>query len=57
MSMADFNKKLIHLKTKVNTHVKKIEELQDTMKRIESQLEQNHNEFKKDHVILSNKMD
>jgi len=55
--MADFNKKLIHLKTKVNTHVKKIEELQDTMKRIESQLEQNHNEFKKDHVILSNKMD
>lgn len=57
MSMTDFNKKLMDLEIKVNKHAKKIEECQDTIKRIESQLEHNNNEFKKDHAILSDKVD
>lgn len=38
-------------------HGEKIKALQDTTKRIESQLEQNKNEFKKDQVDLSSKVD
>ena len=48
---------MIDLENKVTKHSNKIKELQDTTKRIESPIEQNHNEFKKDHAILSNKVD
>jgi len=36
MSMAGFNKRLIDLETKATEHGEKIEELQDTTKRIEN---------------------
>ena len=55
--MANFNKKLIDFEAKVTRHGEKIEALQDATKRIESQLEQNKNEFKKNQENLSCKVD
>lgn len=57
MAMADFNKRLLDLETKVIGQGEKIEALQDTTKRIESQLEQNQNESKKDQGVFSDKVD
>lgn len=57
MTMVDFNKNLIDLENKVTRHAEENKELQDTTKRIENQLEHNHNKFKGDHAILSNNID
>ena len=55
--MVDFNRRLLDLEAKVTGEGEKIEALQNTTKRIESQLEQNKNEFEKDQTDLLVKVD